>query len=73
MGMYIFEFLIGTTVFTLKSLEANVSNFFNFTSVYHISGDYATARLHLTRAREIDPDFCDIGYHEAILKVSQWE
>lgn len=30
------------------------------------SGNYAQAERHISAAKEIDPDFCDVGYQEAL-------
>jgi hypothetical protein len=35
-----------------------------------MTGKLQEARVHVDIAKEIDPDFCDIGYQEAILQVN---
>lgn len=35
-----------------------------------MTGKLKEARVHVNIAKEIDPDFCDIGYQEAILQVN---
>lgn len=30
------------------------------------SGNYKQAQIHIAAAKEIDPDFCDVGYQEAL-------
>jgi hypothetical protein len=35
-----------------------------------MTGKLKEARVHVDIAKEIDPDFCDIGYQEAILQVN---
>lgn len=35
-----------------------------------MTGKLKEARVHVDIAKEIDPDFCDLGYQEAILQVS---
>ncbi len=37
--------------------------------LYSNSGDYVTALFYLERAKEIDPDFCDTGYQEALVTI----
>ena len=34
-------------------------------------GDLKEARIHTDLALEIDPDFCDVGYQVALLKVRE--
>lgn len=36
-----------------------------------MTGKLKEARVHVDMAKEIDPDFCDIGYQEAILQVNE--
>ena len=35
-----------------------------------LTGDYKSARECVDKAFEIDPDFCDIGYQDALIKVT---
>eukprot|EP00602_Paraphysomonas_sp_CaronLab_P007303 CAMPEP_0185035494 /NCGR_PEP_ID=MMETSP1103-20130426/26972_1 /TAXON_ID=36769 /ORGANISM="Paraphysomonas bandaiensis, Strain Caron Lab Isolate" /LENGTH=963 /DNA_ID=CAMNT_0027572601 /DNA_START=413 /DNA_END=3304 /DNA_ORIENTATION=- len=37
--------------------------------MYINEGDYKTAEQHITIAKDIDPDFCDVGYQEALLNI----
>jgi hypothetical protein len=36
---------------------------------WNMTGNLKGARVHVDIAKEIDPDFCDVGYQEAILQV----
>ena len=43
-----------------------------YSILLNMTGKLKEARVHVDIAKEIDPDFCDIGYQEAVLQVRDW-
>lgn len=54
---------------TLKSCPNSAKSNLQNARIYMGNGDMARTRYHINRAKEIDPDFCDIGYQEALLNI----